>query len=244
MYCFCWQMDPFLHLVQDTKLQAVKDCSEETYGSPEDDNNALKSLSAVELTQSQSRESMASTIMNNIRDLPDVTFHIFFQRISYIVWILLQNRKSVWSKPYANFTDNYFQPLQSELQTIRSQLLSDFSPDDMCPTSALFFELTVRNPGCDEDSRNQEVIWILRIISFFRSSSFSILTTRKWAGCADQYGKWQWHLWGSLRKYRSYYSICAHSKSSGYRWASRISTFFLFPSITPLLFCSYVLVYI
>jgi hypothetical protein len=78
-------MDPFLHLVQDTKLQAVKDCSEETYGSPEDDNNALKSLSAVELTQSQSRESMASTIMNNIRDLPDVTFHIFFQRISYIV---------------------------------------------------------------------------------------------------------------------------------------------------------------
>ncbi|XP_066164105.1 protein SEMI-ROLLED LEAF 2-like isoform X2 [Oryza sativa Japonica Group] len=112
-------MDPFLHLVQDTKLQAVKDCSEETYGSPEDDNNALKSLSAVELTQSQSRESMASTIMNNIRDLPD-----------------------------------------SELQTIRSQLLSDFSPDDMCPTSALFFELTVRNPGCDEDSSNQEDVLI------------------------------------------------------------------------------------
>uniref|UniRef100_A0A0E0JVF1 Uncharacterized protein n=1 Tax=Oryza punctata TaxID=4537 RepID=A0A0E0JVF1_ORYPU len=110
-------MDPFLHLVHDTKLQSVKDCSEETYGSPEDDDNALKSLSAVELTQSQSRESMASTIMNNITDLPD-----------------------------------------SELQTIRSQLLSDFSPDDMCPTSALFFELTVRNPGCDEDSCNQEAV--------------------------------------------------------------------------------------
>uniref|UniRef100_A0A0D9VC54 Uncharacterized protein n=1 Tax=Leersia perrieri TaxID=77586 RepID=A0A0D9VC54_9ORYZ len=112
-------VDPFLHLVHDTKLQAVMDCSEETYGSPEDDDNALNSLSAVELTESHSREFMASTIMNSIINLPD-----------------------------------------SELQNIRSQLLSDFSPDDMCPTSAPFFELPVGNPGSDEDSCNQEAALI------------------------------------------------------------------------------------
>ncbi|XP_006648302.1 protein SEMI-ROLLED LEAF 2-like [Oryza brachyantha] len=112
-------VDPFLHLVHDTKLKAVENCSEETYGSPEDDDNALKSLSAVELTRSHSREFMASTVMNNITDLTD-----------------------------------------PELQSIKTQLLSDFSPDDMCPTSAPFFELPFGSPGSDEDSCNQEAVLI------------------------------------------------------------------------------------
>ncbi|AQK68452.1 ARM repeat superfamily protein [Zea mays] len=86
-------MDPFLHLVHENKLQAVKDYTEDpstSYGSPEDNQNALKSLSVVELTNSCSRESMILTIMNSIRDLPDL-----------------------------------------ELENIRSQLLRDFSPDDV-----------------------------------------------------------------------------------------------------------------
>lgn len=85
MCCFCWQVDQFLHLLHETKLQVAKDYSEQTYGSPEDDDNALKSLSAVELTESHSREFMASIILNNITDLPDVILHPFFLSISYIV---------------------------------------------------------------------------------------------------------------------------------------------------------------
>ena len=74
-------MDPFLHLVHESKLQAVKDNSEDpakTYGSPQDDANASKFLSAVNLTGSHSREFMTSMIMKNIADLPDVIFHSFF----------------------------------------------------------------------------------------------------------------------------------------------------------------------
>ncbi|KAJ1277866.1 hypothetical protein BS78_04G036000 [Paspalum vaginatum] len=112
-------MDPFLHLLHEKKLQAV-DCLEDTsepYGSPEDDQNALKSLSAVQLTDSHSRESMVFAIMNSITYLPD-----------------------------------------SELENIRTQLLSDFSPDDMCPTSAHFFELPGKNArsSSDDDTDYQE----------------------------------------------------------------------------------------
>ncbi|KAK3152130.1 hypothetical protein QOZ80_2BG0154780 [Eleusine coracana subsp. coracana] len=67
-------MDPFLHLLHETKLQ-VKDYHEDppkTYGSPEDNKNALRSLSAVELSESQFRESMVFMIMNSISDLPDL----------------------------------------------------------------------------------------------------------------------------------------------------------------------------
>jgi protein EFR3 len=80
-------MDPFLHLVHENKLQAVKDYTEDpstSYGSPEDNQNALKSLSVVELTNSCSRESMILTIMNSIRDLPDVIFDPFFVSTPYI----------------------------------------------------------------------------------------------------------------------------------------------------------------
>jgi hypothetical protein len=80
-------MDPFLHLVHENKLQAVKDYTEDPstfYGSAEDNQNALKSLSAVELTNSCSRESMVFAIMNSITDLPDVIFHPFTVSSSYI----------------------------------------------------------------------------------------------------------------------------------------------------------------
>lgn len=73
-------MDPFLHLLHETKLQ-VKYYHEDplkTYGSPEDNQNAMKSLSAVELSESQSQESMVFLVMNSISDLPDVIFHPFF----------------------------------------------------------------------------------------------------------------------------------------------------------------------
>uniref|UniRef100_K3YPL5 Uncharacterized protein n=1 Tax=Setaria italica TaxID=4555 RepID=K3YPL5_SETIT len=117
-------MDPFLRLVHENKLQVVKDYLEDpskSYGSTEDNENALRSISAVELTERNSRESMVSAIVNSIAYIPD-----------------------------------------AELEDIRSQLLTDFSPDDMCPTSAHFFESPGKNsesrPGDDADYQEAELI--------------------------------------------------------------------------------------
>ena len=61
------------------------------YGSKEDDNAALKSLSAVSLTENQSKESIVSVILNSLGDLSDVisiidflgTFFDFMRIVSF-----------------------------------------------------------------------------------------------------------------------------------------------------------------
>ncbi|KAF0907078.1 hypothetical protein E2562_014679 [Oryza meyeriana var. granulata] len=116
--------DPFLHLVDESKLQAVKDSLDDPskiYGSPEDNTNALKSLSAIELSESQSRECIVSTIMNNITNM-----------------------------------------LDAELHNVKNQLLSDFSPDDMCPMSTQFFEAPGDNSlsGSHENGHHPEAVLI------------------------------------------------------------------------------------
>ncbi|RDX77904.1 Protein EFR3-like protein, partial [Mucuna pruriens] len=58
-------VDPFLQLVNDSKLQAVKQSSK-VYGSKEDDEDALKTLSSVKLTESQSKESCATMIVQSL----------------------------------------------------------------------------------------------------------------------------------------------------------------------------------
>ncbi|KAJ0985866.1 hypothetical protein J5N97_004222 [Dioscorea zingiberensis] len=62
-------VDPFLHLDDDCRLQAVK--IERVYGSKDDDSDALKSISAVDIRENQSREAMASLILNCLGDIPD-----------------------------------------------------------------------------------------------------------------------------------------------------------------------------
>jgi hypothetical protein len=50
--------------------------------------------------------------------------------------------------------------LQAELHNVRSQLLTDFSPDDMCPTSTQFFEAHIDNPSSESqetDHHHEEV---------------------------------------------------------------------------------------
>lgn len=62
-------VDPFLQLVNDSKLQAVTDTDKQpskVYGSKEDDEDALKSLSAIKLTESQSKESFATMIVQSL----------------------------------------------------------------------------------------------------------------------------------------------------------------------------------
>ena len=76
LYCSC-QVDPFLCLVEDCKLKAVDNESGHRkiiYGSDEDDNTALKFLSKLELTESQSKESLASLLVETLENLSDVNF--------------------------------------------------------------------------------------------------------------------------------------------------------------------------
>lgn len=116
--------DPFLHIVDESKLQAVKDSPDDpskTYGSPEDNASALKALEAIEVSESQSRECIVSTIMNNIANIID-----------------------------------------AELHSVRSQLLSDFAPDDMCPMSNQFFADSDEHSlsGSHENGHHEEAMLI------------------------------------------------------------------------------------
>ncbi|XP_022152010.1 uncharacterized protein LOC111019828 isoform X3 [Momordica charantia] len=66
--------DPFLHLVEDCKLQAVtiqSDKMTSPYGSNEDDDLASKSLSEVEITDDQTRESFVSEIVKSLDTFSD-----------------------------------------------------------------------------------------------------------------------------------------------------------------------------
>ncbi|KAG0481879.1 hypothetical protein HPP92_009963 [Vanilla planifolia] len=65
--------DPFLHLINDSKLQATCTPNRQMneYGSKDNEDAASVSLSALELSESQSKESMAATIMNFVRELSE-----------------------------------------------------------------------------------------------------------------------------------------------------------------------------
>lgn len=65
-------VDPFLQLVDDSKLQAkLVDPKVNAYGSKEDDENALQSLSVIKISEDQSTESFASKIVKNLGKLSD-----------------------------------------------------------------------------------------------------------------------------------------------------------------------------
>ncbi|GKU88618.1 hypothetical protein SLEP1_g2859 [Rubroshorea leprosula] len=67
-------VDPFLQLVDDCKLQAVDNGAEhprKVYGSKEDDEDASKSLSAIEITENQSKESLATMVVKFLGNLSE-----------------------------------------------------------------------------------------------------------------------------------------------------------------------------
>ncbi|XP_006648008.1 protein SEMI-ROLLED LEAF 2-like isoform X2 [Oryza brachyantha] len=63
-------VDPFLRLVEDCKLQVVESCSI-IYGSKDDDDLALKSLSNINMND-QSQQASISLILSSLKDLPEV----------------------------------------------------------------------------------------------------------------------------------------------------------------------------
>uniref|UniRef100_A0A2N9HB77 Uncharacterized protein n=1 Tax=Fagus sylvatica TaxID=28930 RepID=A0A2N9HB77_FAGSY len=112
-------VDPFLRLVEDCKLQAVKTGSHHpanVYGSKEDDGSASKSLSEIEITQDQTRESFASEIVKSLENLSE-----------------------------------------SELSTIREQLLNEFLPEDVCPLGSQLF-MGSPHKICQVDQKNSESV--------------------------------------------------------------------------------------
>ncbi|KZV47262.1 hypothetical protein F511_07685 [Dorcoceras hygrometricum] len=67
-------VDPFLQLVDDCKLQAADGNTEinrtrNVYGSKEDDDDAIKSLANIEITEDQSTKFFASMVVENLRNL-------------------------------------------------------------------------------------------------------------------------------------------------------------------------------
>lgn len=67
-------VDPFLQLVDDCKLQAADGKAEvnhvrKVYGSKEDDDDAMKSLAAIEISEDQSTEFFASMVVENLGNL-------------------------------------------------------------------------------------------------------------------------------------------------------------------------------
>ncbi|XP_022970281.1 uncharacterized protein LOC111469294 isoform X2 [Cucurbita maxima] len=65
-------VDPFLRLVEDCKLQAAnlgQDHRRPGYGSKEDNENAVKSLSVVDTSESQSKESFAKLILQTLQNM-------------------------------------------------------------------------------------------------------------------------------------------------------------------------------
>ncbi|KAK3011819.1 hypothetical protein RJ639_010626 [Escallonia herrerae] len=74
--------DPFLLLVEDCKLQTVgSDHCKILYGSKEDDNSALKSLSQIEITEDQKKESLASMVLNSFQDLSDAEIYTIKEQL-------------------------------------------------------------------------------------------------------------------------------------------------------------------
>lgn len=67
--CVC-QVDPFLRLVEDCKLQVVESCLT-VYSSKDDDDLALKSLSNININD-QSKQASVSLILNSLKDLSEV----------------------------------------------------------------------------------------------------------------------------------------------------------------------------
>lgn len=73
------QIDPFLRLVEDSKLQAldqkiIEGNTVKIYGSKEDNEDALTSLSTINITEEQSPEFFASMVLKAMGNLSDVIF--------------------------------------------------------------------------------------------------------------------------------------------------------------------------
>lgn len=78
-----YQVDPFLCLVGDSKLQLSDAALEKqnVYGSKEDNSSALKSLSDIKIEQDLTKESLVAIIVRSLDNVLDVT--------SFLKWLVV-----------------------------------------------------------------------------------------------------------------------------------------------------------
>ena len=84
MNFYFYQVDPFLKLVEDCKLQVVnlgQDNPKQVYGSKEDNENAAKSLSAVDQSESQSKKSFANLILQTCENMSEVSIISVYHKV-------------------------------------------------------------------------------------------------------------------------------------------------------------------
>ncbi|KAJ9695796.1 hypothetical protein PVL29_010994 [Vitis rotundifolia] len=116
-------VEPFLHLVQDNKLQAVNsgsDCASKVYGSKEDDECALKALSQIKIAEEQTRESFATIIVKSLENLSESESSILREQL---VHEFLPDDVYVWGT-------------QMLLDATRLDFKSNKSPDEAAAISA------------------------------------------------------------------------------------------------------------
>lgn len=84
MNFYFYQVDPFLKLVDDCKLQVANlglDNPKQIYGSKEDCENAMKSLSAADTSESQSKESFAKLVLQTLENKSEVNIISAYHKI-------------------------------------------------------------------------------------------------------------------------------------------------------------------
>lgn len=178
------QVDPFLQLVDDSKLQAkLVDPKMNTYGSKEDDENALNSLSVIKISEDQSTESFASKIVKNLEKLSNVQFfHRLICSTPFLSYIM------VLHSTFEFYT-------QTESTNIKEQLLKDFLPDDVCPLGA---QLVTETPGqiyqldMNKNEHSEKVLNIQRLqFTFILLDTIVIYLYCKSAGrVSNVYNRW------------------------------------------------------
>ncbi|KAA8520232.1 hypothetical protein F0562_014488 [Nyssa sinensis] len=146
-------VDPFLQLVDDSKLQAVNtglDHLEKVYGSKEDDDDALKALSEIEITEDHSRESFASVIVKMLEKSSDLESSIVKEQL--LKDFLPDDVCLLGAQLFMETPGQIYQFGSKDNKSPNETVPPLFTIDDDVVTYASEnqtdpFELTVENPG-------------------------------------------------------------------------------------------------
>jgi hypothetical protein len=83
---FWTQVDPFLHLIEDNKLQVVTFSPDNltiNYGTKEDDNRALHTISELLTSEHQDREFFVSEIVKSFENMSKVMLLLVLYKCLY-----------------------------------------------------------------------------------------------------------------------------------------------------------------
>ncbi|KAL8459913.1 hypothetical protein ACS0TY_031715 [Phlomoides rotata] len=141
-------VDPFLCLVEDSKLQ-ISDAGlgqNTTYGSKEDDASALKCLSEIEIREDQTKESLASVIVKNLDNIMECEEAAI--RDQLLQGFLPDDSCSLGSQFFSDAPANVHQNNKKYLDKNVSVFgMEDFSHQDPTENSSNQAKLTIEFPN-------------------------------------------------------------------------------------------------